>query len=99
MGFFKCEADGCLLIQVGNIGTVILCIYLDDMLVVGDIEAIKAFKQEIKQFFNTKEEEPMEEYVRCKVVRKGNNKMHMFQPGIMNNLEKEFFIDVCEVCK
>ena len=44
MGFVKCEADGCLLIEVDNIGTVILCIYVNDMLVVGNKEVIKAFK-------------------------------------------------------
>ena len=34
MGFVKCEADGCLLIQLNDIRTVILYIYVDDMLVV-----------------------------------------------------------------
>ena len=48
MGFVKCEADVCLLIQVENIVTVILCIYIDDILDVGNKEAIKAFKLEIK---------------------------------------------------
>ena len=41
----------------------------------------------------------MEEYVECKVVRKGDNKMHMFQPDIMHKLEKEFDIDVCDIWK
>ena len=41
----------------------------------------------------------MEEYVGCKVVRKGNNKIHMFQPDIMHKLEKGFGIDVCEIWK
>ena len=82
MGFVEFEADGCL-IRVNNIGTLILYIYVDDALVVGDKEAEKVFKLEIEQFFNTKEEGPMEEYVGCKVVRKGNNEIHMFQPDIM----------------
>ena len=69
------------------------------MLVVGDKEAVETFKQEIKQFFITKEEGPMEGYVGCKVTRKGKNKLHMFQPGIMYKLEKEFGINVCENCK
>ena len=41
----------------------------------------------------------MEEYVGCKVTRKGNNKMHMFQPDIMHKLEKKFGIDICKICK
>ena len=69
------------------------------MLVVGNKEAIEAFKSEIKQFFNTKEEGPMEEYSGCKVTKKSNNKMHMFQPDIMHMLEKEFGIDICNIRK
>ena len=99
MEFVKCEAYGCLLIRVNHIRTVILCIYFVNILVVGDKEAVDTFKQEIKKFFNTKEEGPMEEYVGCKVIRKGNNKLHMFQPDTMNKVEKEFGIDVCEIHK
>ena len=69
------------------------------MLVVGDKEAVETFKQEIKQFFNAKEEGPMEEYIGCKVIRKGNNELQMFQPEIMHKVENEFGIDVCEICK
>ena len=86
MGFVKCEADGYLLIRVNDIGTAIICIYVDDMLVVGDNEAVEAFKLEIKHFFNTTKEGPMEEYVGYKVVRKSNNKIHMFQPNTMHKL-------------
>ena len=99
MGFVICKADGCLLIRVNDIGTVILCIYVNDMLVIGNKEAIEAFKSEIKQLFNTKEEGLMEEYVGCKVTKKGNNKMHIFQPDIMHKLEKEFGIDICKIRK
>ena len=62
------------------------------MLVVGNKEAINAFKLEIKQLFNTKEEGPMEEYVGCKVTKKGNNRMHMFLPDIMHTLEKKLVL-------
>ena len=41
----------------------------------------------------------MVEYVGCKVTKKGNNKMHIFQPDIMHKLEKEFGIDVFKICK
>ena len=75
LGFVKCEADGCLLIRVTDNGAVILCIYVDNMLVVGDKAAVKTFRHEIKQFFNTKEARPMEECVGYKVIRKGNNKL------------------------
>ena len=41
----------------------------------------------------------MEGYVGYKVVRKGNNKIHIFQLNIMHKLEKEFGIDVCDIQK
>ena len=99
MGFIKCEANGCLLIRVNDIIIVILCNYVDGMLVVGDKDAFKVFKQEIKQLFDTKEEGWMEEYVVCKVIRKVYNELHMFQPDLMQNLDKKFGIYVCEICK
>ena len=98
MGFKKSDADGCLLMRVIKQGTVILCVYVNDMLVVGDKVAVENFKQEIKKHFNTKEEGTLGEYVGCKVIRKGNE-LHMFQPNIMYKLEKEFRVDVQEVCK
>ena len=76
----------------------ILCVYVDNMLVVGDKVAVENFKQEIKKHFNTKEEGMLDKYVGCKVIRKGDE-LHMFQPDIMYKLEKEFGVDVQEVRK
>ena len=82
--------------RVLDLGAVILCLYVDDMLEVGDKPAVKAFKKEIKKFFNTKEEGTLDEYVGCEVTRKGNG-IHMFQINIMYNLEKEFGVDVKDI--
>ena len=56
MGFKKSDADECLLMRAEDQVTVILCVYINDMLVVGDKLAVEAFKKEITKFFNTKEE-------------------------------------------
>ena len=98
MGFKKINANGCLLMRVTEQGTVILCVYVDDLLVVGDKVAVENFKQEIKKHFNTKEEGTLDKYVRCKVIRKGV-KLHMFHPDIMYKVKKEFGVDVQEVRK
>ena len=82
--------------RVLGLGTVVLCVYVDDMLVVSDKLAVKVFKREIKRFSNTKEEGTLDEYVGCNVTRKGKN-LHMFQPGIMYKLKKEFGVDVKEI--
>ena len=66
---------------------VILCVYVDNMIVVGYKSAVKAFKKEIKKIFNTKEEGMLDEYAGFKVTRK-RNKLHMSQPNIMYKLNK-----------
>ena len=98
MGFKKSNANRCLLMRAEDQGTVILCVYVNDMLVVGDKLAVEAFKKEIKKFFNTKEEGTLDKYVGCKVTWKGNE-LHMFQPDIMYKLEKEFGNNVKEIRK
>ena len=39
--------------RVVDLGTVILYVYIDNMLVVGDKLAVEAFKRKIRKFFNT----------------------------------------------
>ena len=41
----------------------------------------------------------MEEYFECKVIKKGNNELHIFQPNIMYKLENEFGVEVCDIYK
>ena len=82
-----------------DLGTVILCICVDNMLVVGDKEAVGAFKREIKESLNTRKKGRLDKYVGCKVIRKDNNKLHMFQTDIMFKIEKTFGVDVREICK
>ena len=84
--------------RVVDLGTVILCMYVDNMLVVGDKLAVETFKREIRKFFNTKEEGMLDKYVGCKVTRKGN-KLHIFQPDIMYKLKKGFRVDDKEIPK
>ena len=56
MGFNKRNDDGSILMRVEDLGAMILCVYVDDMRVVGDKAAVKVFKKEVKRFFNKKEE-------------------------------------------
>ena len=90
LGFQKCLADGCLLYKKDEVGTIIICLYVDDLLCIGDKKAIEKFKRDIKVFFNTKEEGTFDEYVGCKVIRKGDHTLHMHQPDIVYKIEKEF---------
>ena len=90
MGFDKCLADECLLRKETKKGTVIVCVYIDDALCVGDKEAINELKKEISLQFAIKEEGEMREYVGCKVERRGRDNLIMFQDDHINKIEKIF---------
>ena len=68
-------------------GTVIVCVYIDDMLYVGDKEAINEFKKEVSLYFAIKEEGEMKEYVDCKVERRGRDNLITFQDDLINKIE------------
>ena len=72
MKFVKCFADQCLLRRSTAKGIAIICIYVDDTLYVGNKEAITEFKKEIENYFNTKEEGIVNEYVGCKLLINNN---------------------------
>ena len=57
MGFDKCLVDECLLRKETKKGTVIICVYIDDTLCVGDKEAINEFKREISSHFPSRKKE------------------------------------------
>ena len=90
MGFERCLADGCLLKRSTEVGTVIVCVYVDDTMCVGDRKAIDAFKRELKDHFSTKDEGNMEEYVGCSVYRKNNGSIVMHQPHLLKKIGREF---------
>ena len=93
MGFKKCLADECLLARTNNLGTVLICLYIDDTLVMGDKKAIDEFKKEITRYFNTKEEGAFEEYVGCKVLY-GDNELFLHQSDLIRKIEKNFGDDL-----
>ena len=72
MNFVKCFADQCLLRRSTTKEIILICIYVDDTLCVGNKEAITEFKKEIKNYFNTKEEGIVNEYVGYKLLINNN---------------------------
>ena len=69
MNFKKCFGDECLLMRDDDNGSVVLCVYIDDTLCAGHKKALKVFKEELKNFFATKEEGKLDEYVGCQIKR------------------------------
>ena len=68
LGFEKCMADSCLLKRSNDKGTLIICVYVDDILCIGDRSAIDSIKVELSEYFSVKDEGKMEEYVGCSVM-------------------------------
>ena len=51
MNFIHSMNDQCLLMKNDKNRTIIICLYIDNMLCVGDTKAIDIFKEEIKKIF------------------------------------------------
>ena len=83
MGFEKYLADSCLLKQTNDKGTVMVCVYVDNTMCVGDRPAIDSLKSELKEYFSIKDEGEMEEYVGCTVCREKNGQILMQQPHLL----------------
>ena len=90
MGFEKCMADQCLFSRKSSDRVVIIAVYIDDTLCIGDKKAFDKFKQEIKKRFVTKEEGNMTEYVGCEVVRKKRDELVMKQSHLIGRVKKQF---------
>jgi len=91
MGFSKSLTDPCLLYQKSERGEIILCIYVDDVLCVGDELAISHFVEAIATKFNIKNQGPLDEYVGCKIVSNNDrSKVWITQPDLLAKLTKTF---------
>ena len=77
-------------------GTIIVCLYIDDTLCVGDRKAIDAFKKEMKKYFVTKEEGKVEDYVGC-MIKKINGGILLHQSDLIKKIELQFEQEIKEM--
>ena len=56
----------------GESGILIIYLYIDDTMIVGNDNEIKIFKEKIRMHFKTKEEGDMKDYVGCMIKREKN---------------------------
>ena len=89
MNFVQSMNDQCLLMRNGQNGTIIICLYIDDTLCVGDKKALEAFKRKIKKYFVTKEEGKVEDYMGC-MIKKINNRVLLHQSDLIKKIELQF---------
>ena len=88
--FKKCMADTCLLKRIDEKGTVIICVYVDDILCIGDRKAIDSVKEELAKHFSVKDEGKMGEYVGCSVIRDSIGNVIFHQPHLIKKIKLEF---------
>jgi hypothetical protein len=87
--FTRSLVDPCLFYRTNEKGTVYLCLYVDDILCIGDTEAINFAVEEVQKTYKIKDMGRMHEYVGCTVTTK-DNKIILSQPDIIKKLEANF---------
>ena len=65
-------SNQCLYIKKDEVGVVVVCLCIDDTLYVENQNAIEKCKEDIKEFFVTREESGVTEYVGC-MIRKNQD--------------------------
>ena len=94
-GFKSNEADPCLVYKEDQIGVCIMLIYIDDMLIVENTEAVNEAIQILQQPFEVKSPTTLEDYLGVQVIKsKNGEKVWLGQPTIIKSLEKMFDEDV-----
>ena len=91
LGFVRSSIDPCLMKRKNEDGSLIICIYVDDVLQIGDKEAIDKFGEEIKNIFTVKKVGGLDDYLGCEVrFDHDNDGAIMYQPHIIKKLESKF---------
>jgi Reverse transcriptase (RNA-dependent DNA polymerase) len=89
--FTRSHADACILFRTDQEGTIILCIYVDDALMIGDDEAITKTVKQLREKLSLKEVGELQEYVGCTILKsRKQNRLIMCQPDLLSKLEKTF---------
>ena len=88
--FEKCLADTCLLKRTNEKGTLIITVYVDNILCIGNRKVIDCLKIKLSNVFEVKDESLMDEYVGCSVVTKKTGNIVLHQPHLRKKIREEF---------
>ena len=89
LDFMLSKVDPCLLYKESKHGMVYICLYVDDVLMVGDTAAIENAVQGIKSTYSIKDIGKMHEYVGCTVIP-SDSKIYLVQPDLIKKMERAF---------
>ena len=94
-GFKLSEADPCFVYKDDQIEVCIMLIYIDDMLIVGNTEAVNEAIQILQQSFEVKAPTTLEDDFGVQVIKsKNGEKVWLGQPTVIKSLEKMIDEDV-----
>ena len=96
MNFVQSLNDKYLLMRNDQNGTVIVCLYIDDTLCVGDKKALVTFKKKIKEYFVTKEEGKVDDYVGY-MIKRTNSGIILHQSDLIKKIEVQFEQEIKEI--
>ena len=94
MGFEKCMADQYLLKKEDESGVVLICIYVDDTLCIGDRDALEKFTNQITEYFNIVEEGTLDEYVGYELRKVSKKEIIMKQTNLIRKINRNFEVDI-----
>ena len=90
-GFKLSEADPCMLYKEDEKGVCIIIIYIDDILIIGQEEAIDDAIKVLQGHFQVKDPTSLEDYLAVQIVQSNDGKRAWLgQPTIIMSLEKQF---------
>ena len=78
------------MIRKDKSGVVVLCIYVDDVLLTGDDEAVKQAIKDIKTIFDIRKEGKLSDYLGCILNFDRKDEATMHQPHIIKKLCDNF---------
>jgi Reverse transcriptase (RNA-dependent DNA polymerase) len=95
-GFQGSLVDPCLWIKHFNQGIVIIAIYVDDCLIIGDDLKINEVIEELKGYnFGLKVEEHLIDYLNCRIIANfGNKTVFIMYSHLIKNLQMKFGAEI-----
>ena len=91
IGFEGGNIDPCLLFKKTKKGLVLIGLYVDDLLIIGDEQDIDVVIQDIKKHFKVKIEGVLKDYLSCEIRFSANGKKAWIgQPHLIKKMEKLF---------
>jgi hypothetical protein len=89
-GFESTHAEGCLLRREDKHGTVMICVYVDDCLLIGDRTSIDKAISDIESVFDTRRLGPLQKYIGCTFLTLSDGSTKILQPDMIRKLEQMF---------